>query len=304
MYNDYIYQRLDLIKMKPIEKIKGHKGKPINAVAWSADSQILASAGSDQTIRLWNREGDSIKVIDAPDYEILDLAWSSDGTLASVGAKKLRLWDSGGNQKKEIDANAYNLVSWSPDSKMIATNTIDFKVNIWNVDGTHIKELSGHTTYVNGLGWSPDGTLFVTASDDAKIRLWDPNSWNEIKVLSEHYESFNCMAWAPDARFAVGSWTYKNKFVRIFNPDGTSTQVLEGEQDKIMSVDWSKDGMMIVSGSSDETALIWKPDGTQLEKLKVGKAVTRVAISPDSQLLAVASWDDEILLYDLTEIKE
>ena len=112
------------------------------------------------------------------------------------------------------------------------------------------------------------------------------------------------MAWAPDGQnFAVGSWTYKKKFVRIYDRDGNSSQTLEGEQDKIMSVDWSNDGKMIVSGSSDKTVLIFKPDGTILEKLKIKKTVTAVAISPDNKLLAVTSWDDKIYLYDLTEVE-
>lgn len=285
------------------KKLKGHDGSPVNVVAWSADGQILASAGSDQTIRLWNREGKSIKVIEVPDYEILGLEWSSDGTLASVGAKKLRLWDSDGNQKKEIDANAYNKVVWSKDGKMIATNTMDYKVNIWNVDGSHIKELVGHTAYVNGMGWTSDGSLFITVGEDKiNIRLWDPNTWDLTKEISEHYESLTCMAWHGQ-KFVVGSWTYPKKYLRIYNQDGTSTQTIEGGQNKIMAVDWSKDGNWIASGSSDKTVLIFKPDGTEVEKIKVGKAVTGVAISSDSQALAVSCWDKKVYLYDLSELK-
>ena len=128
-----------------------------------------------------------------------------------------------------------------------------------------------------------------------------PTIRTELKVLSEHYESFGHLAWAPDRqKFAVGAWTYKNKYVRIYDREGKSDQVLEGEQDKIMAVDWSD--KWIVSGSSDKTAVIFKPDGTLVEKIKVGKAVTGVAISSDSQALAISSWDKKILLCDLSEL--
>ncbi len=286
-------------------KFKGHKASPVETVAWSPDSQILASGASDSTARLWNREGKSIKVLEVPEFEVKYLTWSSEGMLATAGQKMIRLWDSNGNTIKDFDANVNDKLAWSPDGKMIASNTIDHKINIWNVDGSHIKELVGHTSFVNGFGWSLDGNIFVTASEDAKIRLWDPNGWNEIKVLSEHYESYTCLAWAPNGQnFAVGSWTYKNKLIRIYNRDGESTQTLEGGQDKVMALDWSKNGKWIASGSSDKTVLIFKPDGTQLEKIKIGKAVTGVSISPDNQLLAVSCWEDKIYVFDLSELKD
>jgi len=291
-----------LITMK-IKKLKGHNGSPNNAVAWSADNMILASGGSDSKVILWNKEGDLIKVLEVPEFGVKSVAWSSDETLAVSAKKMIRLWDSNGNKIGEFDAKAYDKLAWSPDGKILASNTMDSKVNIWKVDGTHIKELTGHTSYINGLGWSSDGALFVTASEDAKIRLWDPKEWTEAKILSEHYESYSSLAWAPDnQKFAVGSWTYKKKFVRIYDRDGKSIQVLEGGQDKIMSIDWSADGRWIASGSSDKTVLIFKPDGTLVEKIKIGKGVTGVAISPDNQKLAVSCWDSKIYLCDITKL--
>jgi WD40 repeat protein len=286
------------------KKLKGHDSSPVDTVAWSADGQILASGASDGTVRLWNKEGKTIKVINIPEYQIKGLTWSSDGKLAGIALKKLRIWDSDGNQETEIDADAYNKLAWSPDAKMIASNTIDHKVNIWNTDGSHVSELTGHTSFINGLGWSQDGTVFVTASEDAKIRLWNTADWTEKKVLSEYYESVTAMAWPPDRQnFAVGAWTYSKKFVRIYDLEGNSVQVLEGDQDKIMALDWAKNGKWIISGSSDKTALIFTPDGKLLEKIKIGKAVTDVAISPDNTDLAVSCWDDKIYLYDLSELE-
>ncbi|MHA1358494.1 MAG: WD40 repeat domain-containing protein [Candidatus Helarchaeota archaeon] len=283
------------------KKLKGHKASPVSCVAWSADSKTLASGAPDGTIRFWNSEGKSIKVINTPDYDIACLVWAPDGTLTSLGEKKIRFWDTDGNQKQEIDADAYNILAWSPDAKMIASNTMDYKANIWHSDGSHIKELTGHTSYINGLGWSPDGAIFVTASEDAKIRLWNPQDWTETKVLSEYYESVTALAWAPDGqKFAVGAWTYSKKHVRIYDLEGKSVQMLEGGQDKIMALDWSQDGKWIMSGSSDKTILIFQPDGKLIEKIKVGKAVTDLAISPDNRALAVSCWDDQVYLYDLS----
>ena len=122
------------------------------------------------------------------------------------------------------------------------------------------------------------------------------------KELQEHYESYTSFAWGPDGKnFAVGAWTYSKRTVRIYDLEGKSDQILESEQDKSMSLDWSE--KWIASGSSDKTVVIWKPDGTLVETVKVGKAITGVAISPDSQALAVSCWDKKVYLYDLSELE-
>ena len=93
--------------MKPIKKIKGHKRNPINTVAWSRDK--LASGGADSTIRLWNIDGKSLKVINVPDYEILCVAWSSDEILATSGGKKIRLWNSSGDKIRDFDGKTNSI---------------------------------------------------------------------------------------------------------------------------------------------------------------------------------------------------
>ncbi|MBD3228794.1 MAG: hypothetical protein GF329_11465 [Candidatus Lokiarchaeota archaeon] len=286
------------------KKLKGHKGSKVNSVAWSADGQVLASGGTDSKIILWNPEGESIKVLEIPEFEVNTLFWSNDNKLAASAQKKIRLWDKDGNDICEFEAKAYDRIAFSSDSKLIGTNTMDYKVNIWKEDGTHIKELTGHTSFITGISWNPDGDLFLTASEDAKIRFWDPKDWSEIKVLSEHYESYTCLAWAPNGqKFVVGSRTINDQFIRIYDSDGKSIQKFDEKQDKIMSIDWSKDGQFITSGSSDKSVIFWKPDGTLIEKIKIGKEVTQVAISPDSQSLAVSCWDNKVQLYDLTKLK-
>jgi glucose repression regulatory protein TUP1 len=81
--------------------------------------------------------------------------------------------------------------------------------------------------------------------------------------------------------------------------------VLKGHEQDIYSLDFSRDGRIIVSGSGDQTARVWDTaTGKCLFVLTVGDVdmkdagVTSVAISPDGRLVAAGSLDRMVRVWD------
>lgn len=81
--------------------------------------------------------------------------------------------------------------------------------------------------------------------------------------------------------------------------------VLKGHEQDIYSLDFSRDGRIIVSGSGDQTARVWDTaSGKCLFVLTVGDVdmkdagVTSVAISPDGRLVAAGSLDRMVRVWD------
>ena len=81
--------------------------------------------------------------------------------------------------------------------------------------------------------------------------------------------------------------------------------MFEGHQQEIYSLDFSKDGRLIVSGSGDRTARIWEMETGQQKVLAIDEpegvdaGVTSVAISPDGRLVAAGSLDTIIRIWDV-----
>ncbi|HAJ61017.1 MAG TPA: hypothetical protein DCP31_18615, partial [Cyanobacteria bacterium UBA8543] len=65
--------------------LQGHSDK-VYAVSFSPDSQILASAGKDKTIKLWRRDGKLLRTLSRHQDQILAVSFSPlDGkTIASA----------------------------------------------------------------------------------------------------------------------------------------------------------------------------------------------------------------------------
>ncbi len=73
---------------------------------------------------------------------------------------------------------------------------------------------------------------------------------------------------------------------------------LSGHYGAVLGVAFSPDQQLIASGSTDNTIILWKNDGTLLKTLTGHEgSVNAVAFSPDSQLIASASVDNTIKLW-------
>ena len=75
---------------------------------------------------------------------------------------------------------------------------------------------------------------------------------------------------------------------------------LWGHKDVILGIAWSPDGLMLASGSGDDTLLIWNTETGELHKALKGhnRRVRCVSWSPDGKNLASGSADDTICLWN------
>jgi general transcriptional corepressor TUP1 len=82
--------------------------------------------------------------------------------------------------------------------------------------------------------------------------------------------------------------------------------VFDGHQQEIYSLDFSRDGQLIVSGSGDRTTRIWNTADGSCKILPIDDedsltdaGVTSVAISPNGRLVAAGSLDTTIRIWEV-----
>jgi WD40 repeat protein len=154
----------------------------MKAVSFSADGSLLAAAGNDKAVRLWDvPTRKPVGVLGGHRQLVSSLAFSPKGwTLASGSYDgKVRLWDARTQrplpgQLPMPGKEPIFDVAFSPDGRTLAAGASNGTVLLWDVKARkQLGTLSGHAGWVIGLAFSPNGRTLASTSTDWTMRLWD-----------------------------------------------------------------------------------------------------------------------------------
>ncbi|KAI9839950.1 MAG: hypothetical protein M1819_000142 [Sarea resinae] len=264
----------------------------------------LATCSSDKTIKIFEVEGDSHRLIE------------------TLKGHEGAVW----------------CVSWAHPKygNILASASFDGKVFIWREQAgawQKVFEHALHTASVNSVSWAPHelGCLLACASSDGSISVLEfaNNSWSH-KIFPAHGIGANAVSWAPatspgslvssatntnaagagkerERRFVSGG---SDNLVKIWewNPEAhtyTPVQTLSGHTDWVRDVSWAPTILSksyIASASQDKTVRIWTTDPSRPGEwsstvLNFESVVWRVSWSLSGNVLAVSGDESKVSLW-------
>ncbi|XP_078401106.1 autophagy-related protein 16-1-like [Cetorhinus maximus] len=245
--------------------LEAHDGE-VNAVKFSPNSRLLATGGSDRTVKLWDIVGGMLQ-------KLKTLEGSNDGVTS---------------------------IEFDPSGLQLLAGSYDNTARLWSLKDCELKcALSGHSAKVTAAKFKFYYREAVTGSHDRTIRIWDLNNIACIKFISvpSRCSDIVCLDY-----FIISG--HVDKKIRLWDSRaGMKTNEIS-LQGKVTSLDINSDWTQLLSCSRDDllnvTDLRMNEIRQELraEGFKCGADWTKAIFSPDGRYAIAGSSDGVLYVWD------
>lgn len=261
-------------------ELTGHT-KGISDLEYSPiNSDIIASASDDLTIRLWSiSKQKCIKILKKHTYHVTTLKFSNKGNILFSGSadETITIWDlSSGKNLKTLAAHSDPILSicLTPDNSIIVSGSYDGLMRLFDSEtGQCLKTLvfnsSSYGTAtastndvvnppISNVEISPNGKYILSSSLDGTIRLWD---YMNNKVI----KTYNAIDFNNDT----------NEEIKICEKFNCGSKFITASKEPL-----------VVSGSDNQGLIFWNVQTKQVvSNFRLCKG------SPESPVLQIDTYD-------------
>ena len=298
---------LPLTAVAQAEHILFKHGSKVQTVAYSpVNPSVVASAGDNGEIKLWNLRNGTSVTLGRHDDTVNSIAFSPDGTLLASGGDDyvLKLWNV--NHKHHIATRDHitdrtrsqvKAVTFSPSGQTIATGGRHAK--LWDAHTLNQIVTFQHHEWVWSVAFSTDGTLLATGDNSGQVNVWNLQNHRAVTQLHADADSVYTVQFSPNDQLLAGAG-YAGQ-VKLWNvpnwePHGTLTS-----NSTISEISFSPDSSKLAA-TSYKSIHLWTVDTGENIVTLTGHTdwVRTTAFSPDGSNLISSGADRTVRIWDVT----
>ncbi len=266
----------------------------ISKVSLSNDGRLMATAGDDHFVRIWDaKSGEMQQEFQAHNDWVRGAVFSPMGDkIVTIGQDgQIKIWNLSSLASPTVlreKAVGARMIAFSPDGTKFAVCGYDPVVYCFDMTTQKLLyRLSAPSESMTALQFSPDASLLAAGGRNGVVRVWRLDIGSEAANIKGDGRRVNALAFSPDGgQLALGT---NGSRISIWNPrSGNMISVLPERYGKTFSLQYCGPGVL-ASGESDNIIRLWDLNGSREMTNLVGHTGTVSTMYYDDQLNSLVS---------------
>lgn len=281
----------------------GEGGLPVIDLAYSPNGLLLSGVRPDR-VQLWDLVGPSEIGVAAYEAAFLELAVSDDGsTIAAGGAGGLTVvFGDDGSVRTTITAPAPPVtgLAFEHAAPLLYIGSTDSGVTGVSLNTGDAVSYLQSTSATVAMTMHPTQPILNAVAGDGALIWWDTLTGEELGSTYSHEAPPTATAFSPDGQFMASADASGEIFLWLVET-GDFVDTLDGAGTGIVSLAFSRSSDMLIAGLDNGTAAVWllsQPDQVAFMLGMFFNIVTAIEFSPDNTVIAAASLDGTVRLFD------
>ncbi len=287
-------------------------GESIDALALSANGELLAAGGQNGQVCIWRLpETQPIVLLENAPAWIDRLAWSpTRNQLAFSLGKYVQVWDGDSGEvitTLSFESSSVLDLTWHPHGDRLTVAGYQ-SIKVWSAldwdEDPEVIEIASASTRIL---WSPEGSYIASGNLDKTISVIDAQRPTEPWMMRGFPGKIRQLAWtdAPIKQGAplLASASTDSIVVWHRHPDdavGWEGKVLGQHDARIQAMQFQPGSSLLASAGEDGWVVLW-PKATRLgQMLKGAERFSSLSWHPQGELLAAGGQNGELIVWAKT----
>jgi RNA polymerase sigma factor (sigma-70 family) len=302
-------------------------GGEVLSVSLSPDDKVVASAGGDGVVRMWDtRTGKELRRFEQTDGFTAAALLDAGKTLVGADAAgTLHVWDAAtGKELRSWKAHPGRVeqIAPAPAGRSFLTlgGLADYTLRLWDSEtGKESQQFKLEGGSVHSAHWAGDGKTLLAFSDQGWARVWDVDSGKVLSKLEELQGIFGekaddgkggrreikPAALSPDGR-TVAAVPPEGRITLVSVATGRKVTQFGPAEGEVSRIEYLPGGGELITAGRDGVMHVWDVGtGEEVRQLKGHAGVVHCStVSAGGKLLVTGGSDHLVRLWDLARGEE